>query len=104
MDPSEIVCSGQGQTCQGILNFDYGEVKCSTCETDYCKRCRLKKHEGVSCEDGYGKNFKEWKACPDCHLMPEKTQPHNKMSCTCGHDYCFICGMTWKDSHYKCQE
>jgi hypothetical protein len=59
-------------------------------------------HKG-SCDDSYGKNFKEWKRCPDCKVFDEKTQPDNKMECKCGFIYCFVCLNSWSDYHYQCQ-
>ena len=43
---------------------------------------------------------KHTKVCPSCHKNIEKNGGCNHMTCTCGYEFCWICGERWGSS--KC--
>jgi hypothetical protein len=50
------------------VDFSAFEAACDMCWVVFCGKCHLKKHGGI-CDDSYGKNFIEWKKCPDCKII-----------------------------------
>lgn len=77
--------------CKGIVDYELKIIKCDQCSCEYCHQCKLKKHEGRSCEDAYGNNFKQWRRCPSCREFVEKRGTSNRMTCSCKHEFCAMC-------------
>ena len=68
--------------CDGIVDFGENEPRCNNCNNLFCKECKLKSHQGKSCEEGYGFNFREWRRCPNCRVFNERAD-NNKIRCEC---------------------
>ena len=78
----QIICPEKD--CRGTVDFGSSEPSCDACSAKFCEKCHLKKHGGT-CDDSYGKNFVEWKRCPDCKTLIERREQNNKMTCECGY-------------------
>ena len=89
-------------------------LKCDQCDTQYCFHCSLKWHPKMSCEkmrkrvEGREKGFnkraikknKKWLKenkvikCKRCGQGVQKKDGCNHMTCTCGFEFCWLCGDT----------
>ena len=107
--------------CDGCASAtsDRKWVKCNTCATDFCKKCRLLKHEGMSCKKAKRKAKKadpnrkkeksstKWKSkhtkpCPSCTEVIEKDGGCHHVTCsTCNHTWCWKCGAA-ADGPFHC--
>jgi len=73
-------------------------------------------HYGKSCVGFAGKGIKrrlaeqasvfvseQIKPCPFCGLAVERIEGCNHVSCRCGGEWCFVCGLRWGRKHYACR-
>jgi hypothetical protein len=92
--------------CSTFINpvfFDrVGQAPCIECESLTCSRCKSKSHFG-NCQPDAGAQQvialakeKGWKQCYNCEEMIELAYGCNHMDCTCGAQWCYICGKIWK--------
>ncbi|KAG9009457.1 hypothetical protein FRB94_014256 [Tulasnella sp. JGI-2019a] len=85
------------------------QVECPSCQTDMCYHCRTLWHPDVTCE--YNQNPKslegeamlrqlaeqqQWRRCPRCRQLVERTEGCRHMTCRCGFQYCHFCGSPWR--------
>uniref|UniRef100_A0A3Q7FUK3 RBR-type E3 ubiquitin transferase n=1 Tax=Solanum lycopersicum TaxID=4081 RepID=A0A3Q7FUK3_SOLLC len=47
---------------------------------------------------GIAKN-KKWRKCPKCKCYVEKGEGCFQLTCRCGHDFCYRCGMVHESQH-----
>jgi len=85
-------------------------MKCSSCSTEFCWKCNLEWHEGITCERAKrqaqkGKKKmtraerkaeryikKKARPCPRCKTPIQKNDGCNHMTCQgCRHQFCWIC-------------
>lgn len=108
--------------CSALLADDCEETiresECPNCRRMFCAQCRVSWHSGVSCEEYQRLNeyergredltlmelakTKKWKRCPRCKYFVEKTQGCLHITCRCGFQFCYGCGLTWSDVHSSC--
>lgn len=82
-------------------------ANCPTCKKSTCLFCKLPYHRNMTCEEN--KVFKRadialferfaamnWKRCMRCLFWIEKREGCNHMTCKCGHQFCYACGLRWK--------
>lgn len=95
--------------CKGLVCMD-GErtyALCPSCDNEWCVACKTAWHQGSSCEeyqewrksnDPEGKHVEElmkvnnWRSCPNCAAVVEKSEGCNHMTCRCTHHFCYLCG------------
>ncbi|KAK8008428.1 hypothetical protein PG991_010979 [Apiospora marii] len=78
---------------------------CWTCEVETCLTCRKAAHAGA-CDGEQLKKSQEadeklfqlaeeqgWKKCPTCHAMIERIDGCNFLTCPCGQNFCYKCGI-----------
>ncbi|EFJ41148.1 hypothetical protein VOLCADRAFT_107816 [Volvox carteri f. nagariensis] len=102
--PLEVV----GLRGAGVLPAD-APVSCPACKRVFCPRCRITGwHQGYTCaqfqalpahlrsaEDVAVLQLSarnQWRPCPSCKRMVERTQGCNRMTCICGGKFCYECG------------
>ena len=93
-------------------NQDFPKLKCNQCFTEFCFNCSLKWHENISCdkqrkrkekrENNFNKRAikknKKWMKenklikCKRCGQGVQKIDGCNHMTCTCGYEFCWLCG------------
>lgn len=44
-----------------------------------------------------------WQRCPECHVMIERTEGCNEMTCECGQIFCYACGEAFEDHVQDCE-
>ncbi|GFR41997.1 hypothetical protein Agub_g2811 [Astrephomene gubernaculifera] len=90
-------------------------MQCPACKRALCPRCLIPGwHKGYTCaqfqqlpphqrsaEDAAALLFsakQQWKQCPSCKQMVERSEGCNHMRCRCGCDFCYACGKAYRDS------
>ncbi|EXJ88448.1 hypothetical protein A1O1_05378 [Capronia coronata CBS 617.96] len=90
-------------------------VQCGQCQTPTCTECKQghREHTGrdaMTCKkveelmnpgDRKLAQNNQWKQCPGCKNLVEKTEGCNHMICECGTDFCYRCG-TKQDGYAQC--
>lgn len=86
-----------------------GKVKCLSCSSEFCHKCKVPWHKGSTCEKfqqwlkengSADESFRQWqldrqtRACPyaDCGAIVERTGGCNRLGCRCGRNFCYRCG------------
>lgn len=105
--------------CSAMLVNDSNEIiresECPVCRRLFCAQCYVPWHSGVECAEFQSLNVDErsredlmmkelakaeqWSRCPDCRYFVEKTKGCIHMTCRCGSQFCYICGITWTANH-----
>ncbi|EFH55110.1 hypothetical protein ARALYDRAFT_901177 [Arabidopsis lyrata subsp. lyrata] len=90
---------------------------CVQCYGLFCIDCKVPSHSDLSCAD-YKKLHpdpliddlklkflamdKKWRQCVKCKNMIELSYGCNHMTCRCGYQFCFQCGIEWKKNQRTC--
>ncbi|TWU78406.1 hypothetical protein ED733_008790 [Metarhizium rileyi] len=68
-----------------------------------CTICRGPSHGNGDCPQDYDLNLTNilaegegWKRCPRCRALVEHREACQHMTCRCGTQFCYVCGMRWK--------
>ncbi|XP_016475322.1 E3 ubiquitin-protein ligase RSL1-like [Nicotiana tabacum] len=105
--------------CSAMLVNDSDEIiresECPSCWRLFCAQCNVPWHSGVECEEFQRLNAderdredlmvrelakaKHWGRCPHCKFFVEKTEGCLHMTCRCGSQFCYKCGVTWTIHH-----
>lgn len=102
---------------------DSNEHKCLKCLKHYCLDCRVDMHTGKTCDQfqrQYAqsqeaiikkkeddevlevlKNVIKAKQCKKCKFWVERSKGCNHMTCRCGYQFCYRCGLKYR--HHKCK-
>lgn len=121
--PSIKTCTASG--CDRFVECAGGArtIQCD-CGHRFCWKCEQEPHRPASCEamrrwlerekEWGGKNRGEdWidlntRACPACKRRLYRYDGCNHMTCTCGHEFCWLCLADWRShgsgtgGYYKC--
>lgn len=103
--------------CEFAVDFDIGSEDydiCCSCSHQFCWNCTDEAHRPVDCETVNKWNLKNsseaenvnyilafTKPCPKCKKPIEKNQGCNRMTCKCGHQFCWICLLDWTVHGYS---
>ena len=74
---------------------------CPSCQAATCTGCKAESHLGACREDEHQGQLRRltqemnWKVCPSCNIVVERTGGCNHITCTCGHEFCYNCGMSF---------
>ncbi|KAL5728494.1 RBR-type E3 ubiquitin transferase [Ranunculus cassubicifolius] len=95
------------------------ESECPHCRRLFCAQCKVSWHSDISCEDFQKLNEhergrddrmvmelakqKKWGRCPSCKFYVEKKDGCQHITCRCGFQFCYGCGITWGSHHGGCQ-
>ncbi|RYP32766.1 hypothetical protein DL767_005014 [Monosporascus sp. MG133] len=77
---------------------DDGVVVCPRCGAGTCARCRQGQHRGIGCDqapdDGLNGLMRRerWRRCGRCGGVIDRVAGCNRITCYCGHEFCYICG------------
>ncbi|XP_059638902.1 E3 ubiquitin-protein ligase RSL1-like [Cornus florida] len=83
---------------------------CPNCKRMFCFHCKLPWHFGYRCEEsGERRDANDiqfegllrscyWKRCPQCGRCIERTEGCNNITCRCGTEFCYKCGVK-NDTH-----
>lgn len=94
-----------------------GARKCIKCCESFCVNCKVPWHENMSCYDYKSSHIyscskdaaldslakKEgWRQCKKCSHMIELAVGCFHMTCRCGYEFCYTCGMEWREKKPTC--
>ncbi|GKD21872.1 zinc finger, C6HC-type containing protein [Tanacetum coccineum] len=105
--------------CSALLVDDGGlsvtSSECPNCNRLFCAQCKVAWHAGIDCRqfqmvikgeidptDIWLMNLaktKNWRRCPKCSFYVEKTEGCLHISCRCGYQFCYGCGMEYHRRH-----
>ena len=79
-------------------------VKCPHCSTKICQTCRGERHPAnEDCPQDFGleatlsaAELEGWKRCFRCRTMVERRDGCRHITCTCGAEFCYVCGSKWR--------
>nr|POF06925.1 putative e3 ubiquitin-protein ligase ari4 [Quercus suber] len=77
-------------------------VTCPQCNKTTCTTCKAISHTGDCPDDTTMQQLLEtaeaeqWQRCYQCHRFVELQTGCNHMTCPCGAQFCYICGVPWK--------
>ncbi|PVI02701.1 hypothetical protein DM02DRAFT_559460 [Periconia macrospinosa] len=76
--------------------------KCYNCSAETCTTCKNPKHKGLCPEDEDVQQLmkyageQKYKRCFRCRTLVELEIGCNHMRCSCGAEFCYLCGEPWK--------
>lgn len=122
MNPNTKYCPNPDCSVPGIIAEPsmpgYPRITCSDCKTVFCADCSDIWHDGLTCKrwkklknrkekssvtkrkKKEEQNTKEWMRknktikCRKCNALVQRAEGCNHMTCTCGHEFCWLCGET----------
>ncbi|KAI0336021.1 hypothetical protein GY45DRAFT_1316057 [Cubamyces sp. BRFM 1775] len=76
---------------------------CPTCKSHTCTQCKQRAHLGLPCiahdkDESVLRLGREngWKRCPFCQHLIELDIGCYHVTCRCGKEFCYKCGVAWK--------
>ena len=96
--------------CQNVfIAENESHYGCPLCKKEYCLRCKVDYHKGITCEKYQEKeidkktqsadhqflNFVKgtnYKQCPNCKFWVERSSGCPHMTCRCRYQFCYTCG------------
>ncbi|KAJ6849409.1 putative E3 ubiquitin-protein ligase RNF144A-B [Iris pallida] len=105
--------------CSALLVDDSGEAvgqsECPSCRRLFCAGCKVAWHSGIGCDEfrslGADERSREdvllmevaskkkWRRCSSCRFYVEKKDGCNHVTCRCGFEFCYGCGVQWGGAH-----
>ncbi|KAF8388678.1 hypothetical protein HHK36_025358 [Tetracentron sinense] len=105
--------------CSAILVDEGGELvtasECPYCRRLFCAQCNVSWHAGIGCDEFQRLHEddrkiedlmvielakeKKWMRCPKCEFYVEKRDGCVHISCRCGFQFCYGCGLGWTETH-----
>eukprot|EP01018_Ginkgo_biloba_P006066 Gb_29625 [translate_table: standard] len=102
----------------GIPAEDIRSAECPFCNRLFCVQCHVPWHANLHCVEYQellpGERSHEdlllfklaedskWQRCEKCKRMIELEYGCNHMTCRCGHEFCYVCGVGWVSGRPKC--
>ncbi|XP_040383628.1 probable E3 ubiquitin-protein ligase RNF217 [Oryza brachyantha] len=94
------------------------ETECPACRRQFCERCGVAWHGGVSCGE-YGEladgdreegdlaaveaaRASRWRRCPRCRFFVERYDGCVHITCRCEMQFCYGCGREWNSADHSC--
>ncbi|KAJ6792714.1 E3 ubiquitin-protein ligase arih1 [Iris pallida] len=115
LTPSHCPSSGASTSTQSQSNC----IECTDCHRLICTSCVSPWHASMSCEDYQNLSMEErdtedialhhlaqnnnWRRCQQCSRMIELTQGCYHVTCWCGYEFCYSCGLEYQDGLQTCQ-
>ncbi|XP_078177882.1 RING/U-box superfamily protein [Carex rostrata] len=111
LDPVQSYC-GPGSS-------DAYRFECPECRRDYCVNCLVPWHAMVTCEEYWdllsdereggilslrnSAQLDTWRTCQQCGNRIERSAGGNRMTCWCGHEFCYSCRADYHHGNQTCQ-
>ena len=113
--PNEYSCCPTPDCSFIFLPNHETHFECPQCSKEYCLKCRVEYHKGITCEDyqiyynGDSEDLKffifvkgqKFKQCPQCKFWVEKAIGCNHMTCRCTFQFCYLCAAKYKTCNCK---
>ncbi|KAK6529415.1 hypothetical protein TWF281_008591 [Arthrobotrys megalospora] len=78
-------------------------VRCRACNSHTCQECRELQHDGRCVQTEGTRQLQRlvrqngWRNCSKCGRAIELTEGCDHMTCVCGHQFCYSCGVDYED-------
>ena len=76
-----------------------GQASCIDCKSSRSRHTEAKCPDFIDKEDRDLVNEKKWKQCPGCKNLVEREDGCNHMTCGCGTEFCYECGIEFADDN-----
>lgn len=97
--PFDYIKDDDGNAAEGATKKICTHVTCPLCKVKTCVMCNTQFHEGLTCDEAKLndplnelKRERQWKHCPECKTLIERTVGCDHMVCRCGAEFCYKCG------------
>ncbi|EHK49360.1 hypothetical protein TRIATDRAFT_82700 [Trichoderma atroviride IMI 206040] len=84
--------------------FIKGDIAiCQKCQSETCTICKSQSHEDNCPQDTATLDLlriaseNDWQRCYSCRRMVDLITGCNHITCHCGAQFCYVCGVPWKD-------
>ncbi|GAB1219926.1 hypothetical protein ENUP19_0046G0080 [Entamoeba nuttalli] len=104
------ICECPKCRCEMITFEKEYKTTCPRCKYLFCRKCGENWHEGKSCDEWKRNKEQEqedlkWinqntKKCPSCGDRIQKNGGCNHMTCKCGYEFCWLCGVKYTPNHW----
>lgn len=100
----------------GMIHDTFAE--CCSCHRGFCQECNVPWHANKTCGEYRANEMntklsgdqrlrdlakqEKWQQCADCHRMIELKRGCHHMTCLCGNEFCYVCGLKWKNKSATC--
>ncbi|ONK65791.1 uncharacterized protein A4U43_C06F1010 [Asparagus officinalis] len=120
-DCSVLFSPGQHSASRASSSNQYeiNCVECQECCRLLCSSCGVPWHSSMSCEEYQSLSVEErdagdanllrlaqnnnWRRCQQCRRMVELTQGCFRVTCWCGHEFCYSCSAGYHSGTQTCQ-
>ncbi|TEB19942.1 hypothetical protein FA13DRAFT_297013 [Coprinellus micaceus] len=105
---NRVYCSTP--TCSAFLGSSDAQpagspdIACGKCHAGTCTLCRNAAHPGTRCGENQAVDQVRalaresgWQTCPGCFTVVDLHHGCNHMTCHCRAEFCFVCGVRWKN-------
>ncbi|KAL2474123.1 RING/U-box superfamily protein [Forsythia ovata] len=112
LDPHECLSTRASSSSQ----TDNSCVECPVCRGFICVDCGVPWHTSMTCEVYQNLPLEEreacyislvqnkgWRCCKQCHRMIELNRGCYHMTCRCGNEFCYSCGVEYRDGQQMCE-
>ncbi|XP_076927387.1 E3 ubiquitin-protein ligase RSL1-like [Bidens hawaiensis] len=104
------------QSAWSFISNSARKIDCPVCRRSFCMVCQVPWHSKFSCGEFRRKLKKDktgdkmavalakknkWKKCPECKFFVEKVDGCLHIICRCMYEFCYACGVKWKDKHNR---
>ncbi|KAF2750156.1 hypothetical protein M011DRAFT_474627 [Sporormia fimetaria CBS 119925] len=85
-----------------------GVADCLSCDVKTCTTCKGASHDGLCPHDPNVEQLmkaakvNKWRQCGRCKNLVDLFQGCFHITCRCGHQFCYLCGVQWK--HCTCPQ
>ncbi|XP_057812104.1 E3 ubiquitin-protein ligase RSL1 [Salvia miltiorrhiza] len=115
LDPHDCLSTRASSSSQS----DNSCVECPVCQGFICVDCEVQWHSSMTCEEYQSLPLEErdasdltlhrlaqnkrWRRCVQCRRMIELTHGCYHMTCWCGHEFCYSCGVDYRAGQQTCE-
>ncbi len=98
-----ILCDGKANPTELLGR----QSTCPRCQFQICFDCLMPWHPYVRCEEAAEEQIRTWAKgrdccrCPACHVLIERIDGCNHVTCKCGHEFCWLCGADYSAGHFS---
>ncbi|GMR30879.1 hypothetical protein PMAYCL1PPCAC_01074, partial [Pristionchus mayeri] len=100
-ESAQISCPCGASLCSHCSSVHHSPLGCDVFDqyNMYMRRSGFASIYSTSSDAPIVRNLAQ---CPKCHLLMQRSEGCNHLTCSCGMEFCYRCGNKWASSHYQC--